>query len=491
MNDKIKFGYEDVVDYVLNKMDIENRKRFEEELKFNKELQEFVRDVEAKKDLLLKYDSFEPDDEFYEVTYNKLNNLLKVGVDVKPGRIYLIDTSDLRLNKLEEQVIRDLYFLIIKDPKFSLTGEDVRVIPLSKYVHYARREDLILTEKLISFKKFGVVAHMHLVTNILTSRLKYYVGEISMENFAAILKADLHDYSLVDGKKILSGKDLEQEEDDYTSEQAEVWYNFVYDLVQKLRLEVFEEIETSDEIENIIGVDNYYLKSELFEKETKQSDEGQYLFYHISSKHSLEQNLYEIDEDGFLIVRDKDDRLKKEIGYPEDLFKKNLFRLETRTKKVSIHEIKHLIYKKANNQEMNKYFNVLRKDFNVKELDSKDIPKLKLVAERTKLDYILTNDFVLFNDNKFQLLLSFVDHQTYLTIYFHGEQPPNIIRNFYFIKLSEKSITLISELKVEYNNVYVPFNFKKEEIFSLQNGFIIGFVFNDISVNLHLKLVLQ
>lgn len=240
---KFSFGYENAVDYVLNKMDGETRKRFEEELKFNKELQEFVRDAEAKKDLLLSYDNFKPSDEFYQITLAKIKNLSKTETPVKPGRIFLLDISNVLYTKLERQILSELYFLAISDPKYSLSGEDVRVIPLSKNVHYAKTYDIILTEKMVSFKKFGVIAHMHLVTNILTKRLKYYVGDMNNQNFKAIKQADLHDYSLVDGKKILSGKDFANmnKEIEFWRDSAEVWYDFVSRLLMGFRYEIIDK----------------------------------------------------------------------------------------------------------------------------------------------------------------------------------------------------------------------------------------------------------
>ena len=483
MNEKIKFSYEDAVDYVLNKMDPQLREKFENELKNDEELQKFIHKAQANKDILEEYDKIELDDEFHKITFNKLQNLQSSIGEIKPGQIYLINSEGFK--KLEKQALQDLYFLTLSDPSNSLTGKDIRVVPLSKYVLFAKNYDLIFTEKLISFKKFGVVAHMHLVTNVLVNRLNYFLGEIDKENFEAILRADRHDYSLIDGVKILKGESLEHVDDDYIREEAEVWYNLVYDLVQKLRFEIFDKIGATEEIEydkekSELTLTNNSMRKKDFVNTFYLSAINSY----PSKEDPSEKKSYEIDEDGFIIARYDKHLIKSKFENSEEFLPLNL-----RTKKVSFEDIEHLIYQEISDREFTDYLRQLKKEFKVREPETSR--SYKLAAKANSLYNDLPDYFRLFDDKKMQVLLSFTGDYTNLTISFHENQEPEKIKNFYFVNISEQSITLIPEIQVQQGNVFIPLKLNRDQILALQHGFIIGFQMKKLSINLHLKLVVH
>ncbi len=59
-----------------------------------------------------------------------------------------------------------------------------------RLTHFSQPYDLLISEDLISFKEFGVVAHIHLATNLFTDWLEYFIGEMSSHNFEAVIRAD-------------------------------------------------------------------------------------------------------------------------------------------------------------------------------------------------------------------------------------------------------------------------------------------------------------
>ncbi len=230
---KFKFSYEDVVDYVLGKMEKDKSRYFEEELKINEELQVLYEYVKSNEDELRKIDEWKASDEFIERTMNLVKNILSDRKIFEIGDIYRLDTRRLPISSFEKRLLEKLFFVIIKTPNGSITGKDVRVIPLSRLTHYSQHYDLLLTEKIISSKELGVVAHIHLATNLMIYWLNPFIGKLSKENLNAIIKADYKDYSLVNNKTIKRGGDDELIKN-YWFDEFEIWNEKIKSIFNKI-----------------------------------------------------------------------------------------------------------------------------------------------------------------------------------------------------------------------------------------------------------------
>ncbi len=231
---KFKFSYEDVVDYVLGKMEKDKSRYFEEELKINEELQELYEYVKSNEDELRKIDEWEFSVELIERTMNLVKNILSNRKIFEIGNIYRLDIDRLStISSFEKRLLDKLYFVIIKTPNGSITGKDVRVIPLSRLTHYSQHYDLLLTEKIISSKELGVVAHIHLATNLMINWLNPFIGKLSKENLNAIIKADYKDYSLVNNKTIKRGGDDELIKN-YWFDEFEIWNEKIKSIFNKI-----------------------------------------------------------------------------------------------------------------------------------------------------------------------------------------------------------------------------------------------------------------
>lgn len=149
MNQKSKFTYEDAVNYVLGRLSEEEKKIFEKELESNSELNEMVKLANSNKESILKLDEFEVTDEFVSMLLMKAKNVLSE-TRVKQGLVFKIDERALDYEK--RMFLEDLYFIVLTNPEESLTGEDVRVIPLSTLTKYVQNYDLVFTDSLISTK---------------------------------------------------------------------------------------------------------------------------------------------------------------------------------------------------------------------------------------------------------------------------------------------------------------------------------------------------
>ncbi len=338
MNAKLKFSYEDAVDYVLGRLSEEKKKLFEEEMKTNEELQDLIKLAEANKEQILEIEKYQFEDEFYENLLHKVKNLSSKEYEYKPGYVFKLDTSGF--SQKEKLLIKDLYFLVLSNPESSITGKDVRVIPLSRLINYTQKYDLVITDKVISSKQFNVVAHMHLVTNVLVERLKYFIGELNTQNLNAIVKKDFGDASLIDEEKILSGTEFRKRFpiDEYFEEEFESWYSMVKNVLEKLKSEVFEYAE-----EKLDRIPEEYLFDKVSTQEMMKSSEVEQMHF-LFNKMIEPKQKYLIDDEGFLVVDDTEKMLFNRFKViPKTL---NLNRHS-----VDIDRIRDMVYKEINLEE--------------------------------------------------------------------------------------------------------------------------------------------
>lgn len=482
MNSSLKFTYEDAVDYVLGRLTDEKKKLFEDELKINEELQVLVRLAEANKEKIIEIEKHQFDDEFYDNLSKKVKNLLKKDIEIKPGYVFKIDISDFE-HKMR-LFLEDLYFVVLTLPDASITGKDVRVIPLSRLRNYVQNYDLVMTDKLISSREFNTIAHMHLVTNVMVERLKDFYGKLDDNNFKAIVLADLKDYSFGDQQKILSGDEFRRryQINEYFDEEYESWYSIVKSAIDRLRQEVFEKAE---------------IQSEISEPETAQEIEEKNLdslyypsnYFDLAFSYKKEKSFtYFLDDEGFIIVKDQENILTRKYNLSPKS-EKPIYR------EVDFNKLKNMVYQKINDLEKDYLRNNLINDFKIKienysELFERQI-EYRLAARQHALTEIPTHSLTLYEDQRLSVLFAFYDEKLFIEINFLEKETIKSIEDFHFVILANSSGFLVPQIKVDFNQVKIPLELSREEIESLQEGYIIGFIYKNISVKLYLKLLLN
>lgn len=483
MNQKLKFTYEDAVNYVLGRLSDEKKKIFEEELKINSELNDMVRLANSNKERIMEVKEFELKEEFVSLLLKKAKNILSE-TEVKRGLVFKID--ERALNYVEKMFFEDLYFIVLTNPEESLSGKDVRVVPLSTLTQYVQNYDLVFTDNLISTKNFNVVAHMHLVTNMPTDKLKYFIGELKWENFNAIVHADLNDYSLINNETILKGSEYRKRFpiDPYFDEEYDSWYSILKNLLDKFRIETIEMAEEEIEVQEVYAFRDLSLdKKPIFSLIMKE-------FPPLRSKDKFARvkSKYRFDTQGFLIVEDKKHILT------------NKYQLEVRKKSLNISEldydkVKQKVYEKISDEVKENMKENLLSKYKLMIQDYSDyVPKykaLKLVAKQSAFQSIPENSLSLYEDPKLSIYFSFYDDRLFIEINFLENEKIEIIENFHFIFLADSTGFFIPSIKVEFYQVKIPLDFSKGQIENLQEGYIVGFTYNKVSFVVHLRLLLH
>jgi len=95
--------------------------------------------------------------------------------EIKPGQIWGIAGKEYRL-------------IVLSSPKSSITGKDVRVVPVTHKIHMATETDVILPEDFVYYSES--VALPFQVTNIMKERLELYHGELKKEITDFLIKTD-------------------------------------------------------------------------------------------------------------------------------------------------------------------------------------------------------------------------------------------------------------------------------------------------------------
>lgn len=487
MNQKSKFSYEDAVEYVLGRLSDEEKKIFEKQLETDPELRELVSLANSNKESILKLDKFELKEDFLSLLLKKAKNILGES-EVKRGRVFKLDQQDLQYEKRE--LLEDLYFLVLTNPEASLTGNDVRVIPLSTFTQYVQVYDLVFTEKLISTKQLGVVAHIHLSTNIMVDQLKHFIGELDPKNFEAIVHADLNDYSMVDQNTILTGSEYRKRFpiDPYFDEEFEAWYSVLKDFLDEFRIKTLEFAEEMvDETDKPYSPDLFFPDLSFQEKITDelQTDNIKFLWSTHYKLYPVKYK-YKFDEEDFLIFEDKKNILT------------NKYKLEVRKKSLKLRElnydkVKDKLYQNINDEKKGHMKEGLFKVYNLKEYSDyvHKHSKLKLAAKQYEFLNIPENSLLLYEDQRLLIYFSFYDNRLFLEINFLEKREIEFIENFHFAFLSDNTGFFISSIKVNLSQVRIPFDFSREQIENLQEGFIVGFVFNNTSFIVKLKLLLH
>lgn len=484
MNQKSKFTYEDAVNYVLGRLSEEEKKIFEKELESNSELNEMVKLANSNKESILKLDEFEVTDEFVSMLLMKAKNVFSE-TKVKKGLVFKLDEQALDYEK--RMFLEDLYFIVLTNPEESLTGEDVRVIPLSTLTKYVQNYDLVFTDSLISTKKLNVVAHMHLVTNITIDKLKYFIGKLKPENFKAIFHADFNDYSLVDQKTILTGLEYRKRFpiDSYFDEEYETWYSVLKNLLETFRIETIEKVEEEIGEPTVFYFPDLHLqKEEVY----NLSSMKQYFLFSSKDKSVRMKPEYRFDAQGFLIVEDK-----------KNIFK-NRYQLEVRKKslkiiKLNYDKVKQKVYEKISDENKENMKESLLRKYNlmIEEYPSyvSKTAALKLAAKQFTFHGIPENSLSLYEDEKLSIYFSFYDDRLFIEINFLEKDKIDIVENFHFVILADSSGLFIPSIKVEFNQFKIPLNFSRKQIENLQEGYIVGFIYNKVSFVVHLRLLLH
>ncbi|MGB9665540.1 MAG: hypothetical protein ACPL25_11580 [Ignavibacteria bacterium] len=499
---KFRFNYEDVVDYVLGKMDEEKIEAFENELKTSDELQILYSYVKSKEDEIKKIHEWKFPDEFMDTVFELIKNINSNHKKFEIGDIYKLDTQLLSLSRIEKKLLENLYFVIVKSPKGSLTGKDVRVIPLSRFIHYSQPYDLLLTEKLISTREFGVVAHIHLATNLLTDWLDPFIGKMSTNNLNAIMKADYNDYSLVDERTIKRGGLDDELARNYWFEEFDVWNDIVRSALNKLQSYIMEislndrVIIQKDESQEFAEIEPIYNMREIrvaFSKLSSKAQEEEFYrkeeFYRSKLK-SPTRKVLAIDKDGFIIISSSIKVMERLLGnLPSKTEKQKA--IVTFTEEFENKSIKNL--SKINYKS---YLKRILVDFKARVYKSSDfeVPQemLRYAAKSYELTKILPDQpLTLYDGLEFQLFLNSYGDDVFLEILFLDKDVDKIkeIKDFYLLNLEDRFGIMIEKIPVKDNIARIPMNFPTELLMGFISGCEIGFIFNYKIVNLKLKIV--
>lgn len=95
--------------------------------------------------------------------------------EIKPGQIWGIAGKEYRL-------------VVLSSPKTSITGKDVRVVPVTHKIHMATETDVILPEDFVYYSESVVLPFQ--VTNIMQERLDLFHGELKKEITDFLIKTD-------------------------------------------------------------------------------------------------------------------------------------------------------------------------------------------------------------------------------------------------------------------------------------------------------------
>ncbi len=96
--------------------------------------------------------------------------------EIKPGQIWGISGKDYR-------------FVVLSSPEKSITGRDIRVMPVTNKTYVATDMDVILPEDAVYYSESVVLPFQ--ATNIMRDKLDLYLGEIKDEFTKFLIKTDL------------------------------------------------------------------------------------------------------------------------------------------------------------------------------------------------------------------------------------------------------------------------------------------------------------
>ncbi|MCX8057032.1 MAG: hypothetical protein N3F03_05410, partial [Ignavibacteria bacterium] len=447
-----KFTYEDAVEYVLKKMNPYDELLFEQELKQNVELREYVERAKANLQRIKELNDYEFDDDFYSRLLQKAKNIFNRPEKITPGMVFKL--SSHQLPRKFSLFLDELYFVVLTNPENSFTGNDVRVIPISRYVQFVQNYDLVFTDKLISYKPLNSVAHMHLVTNILVNRLENYIGQLNENVFQAIKLADLNDYSLVNNVTIIKGDEFRKRNpiDEYFDEEYESWSEIVKVSLENLRTEIFERIE--DELSVEMEEESTYAEPIAYERSDK------FMSFIVLPK--FEHKAFEIDDEGFIIIRDVNKILQKRFGALE-IKKSNVHIIN-----VGYERIKKMIYHEINSSQKIELINNLFKSFNLtikQESELLEQPlEYRYAARQYALKDLAEDTLTLYEDEKISIMFSFINDKQFLEINFLGKQKVKSIEHFHFVFLSDSTGFVAPLIEAKNNQVKFPFDLTKEQL---------------------------
>jgi len=95
--------------------------------------------------------------------------------EIKPGQIWGIAGKDYR-------------FVVLSSPETSITGKDVRVVPVINKIHMATEADVILPEDFVFYSESVLMPFQ--VTNIMLDKLDLYHGELKKDITDFLIKTD-------------------------------------------------------------------------------------------------------------------------------------------------------------------------------------------------------------------------------------------------------------------------------------------------------------
>lgn len=132
--------------------------------------------MDKKEKKMIKQKSVMPDLEQFKKMVEKARAAVYEKPDeIKPGQIWGIKGKEYR-------------FVVLSSPKNSITGKDVRVVPVTHKVHMATETDVILPEDFVYYSESVVLPFQ--VTNIMKERLDLYHGELKKDITDFLLKTD-------------------------------------------------------------------------------------------------------------------------------------------------------------------------------------------------------------------------------------------------------------------------------------------------------------
>ncbi|MCA0389580.1 MAG: hypothetical protein LCH52_13910 [Bacteroidetes bacterium] len=132
--------------------------------------------MDKKEKKMIKQKSVMPDLEQFKKMVEKARAAVYEKPDeIKPGQIWGITGKEYR-------------FVVLSSPEDSITGKDVRVVPVTHKVHMATETDVILPEDFVYYSESVVLPFQ--VTNIMKERLDLYHGELKKDITDFLLKTD-------------------------------------------------------------------------------------------------------------------------------------------------------------------------------------------------------------------------------------------------------------------------------------------------------------
>jgi hypothetical protein len=493
---KFKFSYEDVVDYVLGKLDKSKFKSFEQELKTNEELQELYNYVKSNEGELRKIDEWEASEEYLSTLFKLIENINSTVKKFEVGDIYKLNIKELPLNDFEKRLLENLYFVIVKGSNGSITGKDVRVIPLSRLVHYSQPYDLLLTEKLISSKEFGVVAHIHLATNLMTDWLHPFIGKLSKENLNAIIKADYKDYSSVNYKTIKHGGTDDELIKNYWFDEFEIWNEKVRLALNKLQYIILREVGEYTDITSMEKRDwsnnLNYVKSEVMyplkEKRIFNFDKSPDFLASKEMDYPKKSKSVNIDKDNFIIVEGSNEVLRKlKEKLPQNV-------LHQKVTTVPLDVIEKKIIKNLDKVDYIQHLKRILVDLKAKVYKFLDLEREEREILYAAREYQFNRMWAeqplkIFGGNEFEVYLNDYDNKLFMEIIFLNENKIKELKDFYLLNLQNYFAVMLEEVPVKDNFARIPLNFPTDLLMGFLSGCEVGFIFNYRIVSFKFKLV--